>query len=75
MTLPVKTRDVAGRLGRDAKFLDSLLRSGRMPLPAKDSSGQFVWSEEDIANAIAAMKVDRRRKGHRGDKAGKAVAA
>ena len=50
-------------------LIDSLIQTGRMPPPAKDSSGQFVWSDADLANAREAMKIDRRKKGFRRRKA------
>jgi hypothetical protein len=41
------------------------LRSGKLSPPAKDVSGDFAWSPEDIERAREALARDGRRKEHR----------
>jgi hypothetical protein len=40
--------------------LIGLLRSGRLTPPAKDSSGDYVWTPEDVERARAALRDGRR---------------
>jgi hypothetical protein len=57
-----KTRQVTRTLGVPDYRLQFLIRSGKIPSPIKDCSGDFVWTAEDIERARAALRVDRRRK-------------
>jgi hypothetical protein len=57
-----KTGAAARQIGINALLLQSLIRANRIPRPAKDTSGQYIWTPEDIARAKAALRVDRRLK-------------
>ena len=61
-TLPLKTPAAARALGVTYWRLVSAIRCGRLAPPAKDSSGDFVWTEEDLERARAALAV-RKGKG------------
>ena len=55
---PVAAREVPAPYSR----LMSLLRLNKIPAPIKDSSGDFLWSDEDIARAREAIReLDQRR--------------
>jgi predicted site-specific integrase-resolvase len=56
-----KTPVAARELGVAATRLHSILRSGKMPLPMRDSSGDFIWTDTDLTEAKRAMTIDRRR--------------
>jgi hypothetical protein len=43
----------------------SMIRSGKLPEPAKDTSGHYVWGPDDVEAARQALSVDYRRKQHR----------
>jgi hypothetical protein len=58
----LKTPQAARELGVSYWKLCALLRSDKIPFPAKDTSGDYVWSAADLERARAAMQVDRRRK-------------
>ena len=45
--------------------LIGLLRAGKMSSPQKDGSGDYLWSDKDLAAARKALSIDRRRKEHR----------
>lgn len=57
----MKTRDVEKLLGVGYYRLFRLVRVGHIPPPAKDSSGDYVWSPEDIERARQVLHG--RRKG------------
>jgi hypothetical protein len=59
---PLKTCQVIEALGISHHTLMGVLRSGKMPRPAKDACGNFDWTPKDIENACRALAVDRRRK-------------
>ena len=59
--MPRKTRDVVRLLGVTISRLRWLLTAGKIPLPARDSSGDFVWSDEAIERARQALLTTRRR--------------
>jgi DNA-binding transcriptional MerR regulator len=42
-----------------------LIASGKIPPPAKDSAGQYLWSQADIDAAVEAVKCDRRLKANK----------
>ena len=44
--------------------LINLLRTDKIAAPAKDSSGDYVWSEADLAAAREALQRCRGHKGH-----------
>ena len=58
----VKTPIAARRLNVPYSRLISLLRHGKIVPPRKDSSGHYVWAEEDLAAARLALQ-GRERKG------------
>lgn len=60
-TMHLKSREVVILLDTTYWRLVSVLRSGKMPQPQKDVSGDFVWSKRDIANARKALQMDRRK--------------
>jgi hypothetical protein len=60
--LHVKTPVAAKRLGVPYHRLIGLLRADRIEPPAKDSSGDYVWSAADIERAREALQTGGRRK-------------
>jgi hypothetical protein len=63
--MPAKTRRAASLLGIAESHLHYLLRAKKIPPPARDDSGDFVWTDADLERARAALRIDRRRKEHR----------
>jgi len=57
-----KTRSAARELGVTYAKLWGVLRSGKMPPPAKDESGDYVWADSDLKRAREALAIDLRRK-------------
>ncbi len=57
----MKTKDVAKQLGISYSRLINLIRCEKIEAPEKDSSADFVWSKQDVANAQKAME-DRIKK-------------
>jgi hypothetical protein len=57
----LKTPVVAERLGIGYHLLFGLIRSRRLTPPAKDSSGDYVWTPDDIERVRAALaaRADR----------------
>ena len=53
--LPVKTLAVARTLGVPYYALTFLIRAGKIKPPPKDTSGDYVWSDTDIASARRAL--------------------
>jgi hypothetical protein len=64
--MSVKTPIAAAHLGIEPKALIAMIRCRRIVAPLRDSSGDFLWSAKDLANVRRALRVDRRRKQHRG---------
>jgi hypothetical protein len=62
-----KTRQVAIELEIPYHRLPDLIRSGAMAPPAKDFSGDYVWSPEDVERAreIIRARDTRRREASR----------
>jgi hypothetical protein len=56
----LKTRSVCERLNVPYYVLFNLLRNGRLAPPAKDASGDYCWSEEDVERARLALVARRR---------------
>jgi hypothetical protein len=56
MQLPVKTPIAARHLGVSYSHLMSLLRNGKVTPPQKDSSGDYLWAEADLAAARRALQ-------------------
>jgi hypothetical protein len=52
-----------------------MIQCGRIPAPAKDGSGQYVWSADDLTRAREALRIDRRRREHRRVEAAEAAPA
>lgn len=65
MGTTMKTRQAAEVLGTNTAALRAAIERGKIAAPAKDCSGDYVWTVADIATAMAALSVDRRRKEHR----------
>ena len=58
-----KTPIAAAELGIRETHLNALVRSGKLGPPSeRDSSGHYLWSDEDLEAARAALRTDRRRK-------------
>jgi hypothetical protein len=57
-----KTPIVARELGIPYYRLLNLIRCDHIIPPAKDSSGDYVWSAEDIERARQALRRPRQRK-------------
>jgi hypothetical protein len=61
--LPHKTPCVARQLGISYSLLCNLLRNDRIrPLPKKDSSGDYCWTDADIERLKAALAARRQRR-------------
>jgi hypothetical protein len=58
----MKSRDVADLLGCPYYRLTDLLRSRKIPRPQKDSSGDYVWVDQDVTRARQALQECRQRK-------------
>jgi hypothetical protein len=43
-------------------MLVGLLRADKIPPPAKDSSGDYIWAEADLAAARTALEEGQQRK-------------
>ena len=59
----LKTPVVADLLGIGYYQLIGLLRSRRLTPPEKDTSGDYVWTEEDVERARQALTSGRRTAG------------
>jgi hypothetical protein len=57
----LKSSGLAQELGIPYTHLFSLLRTGRLERPEKDSSGDYLWTAADINRARRALACDRRR--------------
>ncbi len=57
-----KTREVLQELNASYHRVHSVLRSGKVTPPAKDVSGDFAWTAQDVEAVRHAMTIDRRRK-------------
>jgi len=57
-----KSPIAAKELGIPYYRLIGLLRSEKLQPPQKDSSGDYVWTDDDLEAARRAMAVDLRRK-------------
>src|SRR4051812_2214969 len=55
---PVAARELQVSYGQ----LMNLLRFNKMRPPERDSSGDYVWSESDLARARAALATVRKRR-------------
>ena len=59
----LKTAVAADQLGVPPYRLTNMIRYRRIPMPAKDSSGDYIWLPEDLERARQALAAGRRRKG------------
>ena len=59
-----KTTQAAKRLGVPYWRLSYLIRCGKISPPRKDSSGDYVWSAEDLETARSEMAARLRRVPH-----------
>jgi hypothetical protein len=57
----LKSRAVADSLGVSYYRLFELLRSKRLAPPRKDSSGDYVWTQDDVQRARLALKGRHRK--------------
>jgi hypothetical protein len=57
-----KSRVVSNMLGVPYYTLFGLITRGRMAAPAKDSSGDFVWTDADVERARAALAARHQRR-------------
>lgn len=62
MNLPRKTPVAARELQTSYHKLFSLVRFNKITPPERDSSGDYVWSDDDLARAREALKIDLRRR-------------
>jgi hypothetical protein len=63
MKLPLKSPQVAKLIGCSYTHLMDLIRRDRVqPLPQKDCSGDYAWSDADVARARAAFESSRLRR-------------
>jgi len=62
MDLPRKTRSAAAAIGATVAQIMAAIYAGKLTPPAKDESGDYVWSDEDLERARQALATDRRRK-------------
>ena len=58
----VKTPVAALRLGTRYSRLMSLVRHHKIAAPAKDSSGDYVWTDADVAAAREVLAANARRR-------------
>jgi hypothetical protein len=58
----LKTAEVARKLGVNYCVIIAGLRNGKFPPPAKDSSGDYVWTPADVDRARQGITLDRRRR-------------
>lgn len=59
------TREAAAALSVTPDCLHRAVLNGRVQVPERNPWGYFLWSDEDVARARAALAIDRRRKEHR----------
>ncbi len=60
--MPLKTTDVSRLLGCTYWQLFGRIRSGTLPKPPKDSSGDYCWSPKDVAAARKVLRAAERRR-------------
>jgi hypothetical protein len=62
VSITYKTPQVAATLKTTVATLYAMLRAQKIAPPRKDYSGDFVWEEDDVARARAALGIDLRRR-------------
>jgi hypothetical protein len=63
MQLPLKTPEVAVKLGITYHQAISLVRFRKIAPPQKDSSGDYSWTRADVDRARRAVQSARSRQG------------
>jgi hypothetical protein len=58
----MKTIEAVKYLGTTYHKLTGLIRFSKIPLPAKDCSGDYIWSPDDLERARHALANARRPK-------------
>jgi hypothetical protein len=63
LNLPLTTRQVAKRLGVSYGIVIRLVQEEKIQRPARDSSGDYAWSDDDVqaARAVLEQREQRRR--------------
>ena len=54
--MPLKTPEAARELGTTYHRLIGLIRFDKIPRPAKDSSGDYLWTSADLGRARRALR-------------------
>jgi hypothetical protein len=62
MTPFFKSPMAAQQLGMRYSHLMSLIRHNKIMAPSKDSSGDYFWTEDDIAAVRAVLATSNRRR-------------
>jgi hypothetical protein len=62
MVTYLKTPAAAQAIPTTYLRLINLIRYGKIPAPPKDSSGDYIWSSEDLERARQALKAGRQGK-------------
>jgi DNA-binding transcriptional MerR regulator len=57
MLVPIKTKDAARQLGCKYHQLIYAINTGRLTPPSKDSSGDYIWTIDDIERAKTALRT------------------
>lgn len=60
MSLPRKTPQAARALGISYQQLIGMIRTGKVPVPMRDGSGDFLWYEEDLERVREARRTMKR---------------
>lgn len=59
----LKTCEICKLVPISAPNLQGLIRRGALTGLAKDGSGDYVWTADDVARIRAAQQIDRRCRG------------
>jgi hypothetical protein len=60
LTLPIRSSDILDRFGISYTALTYLLRNRHISTPARDSSGTFVWTDENVEEVRQALAKRRK---------------
>ncbi len=60
--LPLRSGEVARQCGLTYTYLYSLLRTGRISTPPRDSAGQLCWNESHLAEIRQFLAARKRFK-------------
>lgn len=58
--MSMKTSEAVKALDISFYQLTYLIRSGKVPAPRKDGSGDYCWNDDDLARARQALAARRR---------------